>query len=282
MANPNITVLTNTADLINRSATSISASSATAVANFPLTNTQHPHLEQSYRTNTLTVYLCGLIFDLGAATNFDSFMMLGTNLAGESGTVHFYCHTSNLGASRLSWQGTATKLGDNGSDVVPTVIGDHVYGYFASTQNKRYIAIFSEFTTHSDGYVEIGRVMVGMKTTFSHQYNDPLKYSHENTSFVSVSHGNQTFEVERDVLTLLGLPFDTPGNAIPRADWIKWRDIFKNEKRKPFGWHLREEITTSLDVDMFYLNIDTAILEQTFNPANINRVNQFLPLREHR
>ena len=282
MPTPNLTLLTNTADLINRSATSISASSATAVANYPTTNSQHPHLEQSFRTNTLTIYFCGLIYDLGAAASFDTVMMLGHNLAGESGTVHFYCHTSNLGASRLSWQGTATKLGDSGSDVTPTVIGNHLYGYFAATKSFRYIAIFTEYTARSAGFVEIGRVMVGLKKTFSHQYNDPLRYSHENTSFSSQSHGNQIFEVQRDVLVNLGLPFNTQGNAIPLADWIKWRDIFKNEYQKPFGWHLREDITQSLDVDMFYGFLNQKTLDQVFNPSNLFRVNQEINMMEHR
>lgn len=281
MANPNLTLLTNTADLINRSATSISASSATAVANYPTTNSQHPHLEQSFRTNTLTV-ACGLIYDLGAAASFDTLMILGHNLAGESGTVYFYCHTSNLGLLRLSWHGTAVRLGDDGSDVTPTVIGDHLYGYFASTQSKRYLAVFFEFGSHSDAYIEVGRVMVGLKTTFTDQFNDPMLYSHENTSFVSQSHGNQIFEVERDVLTSLALPYEGDTNPITRADWIKWRDVFKNEKRKPFSWHLRADTTNDLDVDLFYMNLDMSILNQSFNPEYVFMVNQTIQAREHK
>lgn len=269
MATPNITVLYN--DKINLSSTSVSAK-ATAITNYAGSQAQHPHLGKSYRTLTSTLS-CGLVFNLGSAQNIDAIYLLGTNLKLDTGSIYMYVHSSDLGTTRAAWNGVATAV-----DTGPTLVGDHFYGYFNATQSKQYVAVYAEYATPADGYVQFGRVEAGLKTTFTRQFMDPVTDEYIDKSKVFETEGDQTTGISRPTQRRLNLDFD----LMLKTDREAWQAMFQAQTSlKPMVVHLRADSAAFTD-DLMYGRFDLKSLQSQFLKGILNRSQKTIGFIQHR
>jgi len=269
MATPNITILYN--DKINLPSTSVSAK-ATAITNYPGIYVQHPHLGKPFRTLTTTLS-CGIVFDLGSAQNIDAIYLLGTNLKLDTGSIYMYVHTSDLGTTRALWNGVATAV-----DTGPTLVGDHFYGYFNATQSKRYIAVYAEYTAPADGYVQWGRIMAGLKTTFTRQFMDPVVDEYIDKSKIFETEGDQTTGISRPTQRRLNLDFD----LMLKTDREAWQTMFQTQTSlKPMVVHLRADSAAFSD-DLMYGRFDLKSLQSQFLKGILNRSQKTIAFIQHR
>lgn len=201
-------------------------SSTSAVATNPVANLLLDEPGLTYRANSASAGF--IILDMGAAVSIDTVALLGTNLR-TADTVRVRAGTSagNTtssptydGTALAAWTGTKTATR---AKTVQTF----------TSHSARYWRIDLAATSHPDGYLEIGRVVIGARVESPVPLPQRAAPFIVDPSVIDEAEGWESID-ERDGLSGWRVPFDWITDSAWDATWWPFLLTAKLSKRTLF------------------------------------------------